>query len=319
MEKSSLQVIKSGIQASRGFSFKGNDFRLYVSIMEIFELRYFLGVARNENIHRASEKMGVSPASLSKAITRLEDELSIKLFHREGRNIKLTDQGRLLQRRASEIVRLEESARMDVGGHSGSIQVVISGPEILLSKMGLSLTTTIQKKLPLARFEYVATDDETALEQVTRGEAHFAIVTSDVPRELAAKPLGEAKFQTFVGKAHPLYAAAKAKKSIPVEEVLKHSFVSPSNPLLGKVGLKQSLDGWRDDQFPRKVDYLTSSLKTLEEFVLNGQAVAYLPDYFCKHSELEILKVTGCPYSCVQKIKLVAKNPKEIGWMNQVF
>lgn len=289
--------------------------------MEIFELRYFLGVARNENIHRASEKLGVSPASLSKAITRLEDELSIKLFHREGRHIKLTDQGRLLQRRAAEIVRLEESARIDVGGHLGSIQVVISGPEILLSKMGLSLTSTIQKKLPLARFEYVATDDETALEQVARGEAHLAIVTSDLPanRELTAKPLGEAKFQTFVGKNHPLYAAAKAKKSVPVEEVLKHSFVSPSNPLLGKVGLKQSLDGWRDDQFPRKVDFLTSSLKTLEEFVLNGQAIAYLPDYFCKQSDLEVLKVTGCPYSCAQKIKLVAKNPKDVGWLNQIF
>ena len=289
--------------------------------MEIFELRYFLGVARFENIHRASEKLRVSPASLSKAIGRLEDELAIKLFNRDGRNIKLTDQGRLLQRRASEIVRLEEDTRTEVGGHQGTLQVVIAGPEILLSKMGLSLSASIKQKFENSVFEYHATSDETALEQVIRGEAHLAIITTDMPKQkdLASKLIGEAKFQTFVGKSHPLYAVAKSKKSISVEEVLKYPFVSPSNPILGKVGLKQSLDGWRDDQFPRKVEYLTSSLKILEEFVVQGRAIAYLPDYFCENLNLEVLKITGCPYSCAQKVKLVARNPEEVSWLNQIF
>lgn len=289
--------------------------------MEIFELRYFLGVAKLENIHRASEKLNISPGSLSKAITRLEDELSVKLFSRGGRNIKLTDQGRLLQKRASEIIQLEESTRIEVAGHHGSIQIVIAGPEILLSKMGVSLSQIIKKKYPLACFEFHASDDETALEQVIRGEAHLAIVTTDIPTQkgLSLKILDEAKFQTYVGEDHPLYAAAKSKKIIHVDEVLKYPFVSPSNPLLGKVGLKQSLDGWRDDQYPRKVEYLTSSLKLLEELVVNGKAIAYLPDYFCEKLDVEMLKISGCPYSCFQKVKLVARNPKDIGWLNQIF
>ena len=287
--------------------------------METFELRYFTSVARHENIHRASEKTGVSPASLSKAIGRLEDELSVKLFTREGRHIKLTDQGRLLQQRASEIIRLEESARLEIGGHLGTIQIVIAGPEVLLSKMGLTLTASIKKMFPNSVFEYHATDDTHALEQVMRGEAHLAIVTSEPPKELTSKLLGEAKFQTFVGQGHPFYGMAKSKKSVSVEEVLKHAFVSPSNPLLGKVGIKQSLDGWRDDEFPRRVEYLTSSLKTLEELVISGRAIAYLPDYFCKNLDLQILKINGCPYSCTQKVKLVARNPKEVGRLNQIF
>ncbi len=289
--------------------------------MEIYELRYFLGVAQDENIHRASERLRVSPASLSKAISRLEGELGVRLFSREGRNIVLSDQGRLLQRRAAEIVRLEEGARVEVGGHEGEIQVVIAGAEILLSKMGLALSARIKAKFPRSSFEYVATDDATAVEKVERGEAHFAIVTSDPPRSagIVSKVIGEAKFLTFVGQGHPLYAAAKANRTIPVEEVLRHPFVSPSNPLLGKVGIKQSLDGWRDDEFPRRVDYRTSSLRILEEFVATGKAIAYLPDYFCENSHLERLKVSGCPYSCVQKVRLIAKNPKDVGWMNQVY
>jgi DNA-binding transcriptional LysR family regulator len=289
--------------------------------MEIFELRYFLEAARTENIHRASEKLNISPGSISKAVTRLEEELSIKLFHRVGRNIELTDQGRLLQRRASTIVQLEEAAKLEVAGHPGSIQIIIAGPEILLSQMGVSLSHTIQKKFPLSKFEFRATNDEEATAQVFKGEAHLAIVTTDAPSNsnLSSKILGEAEFQTYVGENHPLYGKAKAKKTVPIEEVLAHPFASPNNPLLGKVGAKQSLDGWRDDQFPRKVEYLTSSLKILEELAVSGKAIAYLPGYFCETLPLESLKISGCPYKCVQKIWLVARNPKEISWLNQIF
>ena len=289
--------------------------------MEIFELRYFLEVARTENIHRASERLKISPGSISKAVARLEEELSIKLFNRVGRHIELTDQGRLLQRRASTIVQLEEAAKLEVAGSPGSIQIVISGPEILLSQTGVSLSRTIKKKFPLSKFEFRAANDDDAISQVFKGEAHLAIVTSGVSSisNLSVKVLGESEFQTYVGENHPLYSKAKSKKTIPIDEVLGHSFASPSNPLLGKVGAKQSLDGWRDDKFPRNVEYLTSSFKILEELVVKGMAIAYLPDYLCENLPVEYLKISGCPYKCVQKIWLVARNPKEIGWLNQIF
>jgi hypothetical protein len=85
------------------------------------------------------------------------------------------------------------------------------------------------------------------------------------------------------------------------------------------VGLKQSLDGWRDDQFPRRVEYLTSSLKLLEEFVTQGRALAYLPDYYANRIGAEALKISGCPYTCIQKIRILAKNPKDRSWLNQWF
>lgn len=284
-------------------------------------MRYFLGVARTQNIHHASEELHVSPGSLSKAIARLEEELSVKLFSREGRNIRLTEHGRLLQRRVSEIIQLEEATRLELSGVKGSIQVQIAGAEILLSSWGVDFSQTMKKKFPLAQFDFQATDDESALERVKRGEAHLAIVTADIPAnsELSAKTLGETMFKTYLGKGHPLYTHVKNKKIVQVGELLKHAFVGPSHPLLGKVGQKQSLDGWRDDHFPRKVEYLTSSLKILEELVVSGKAIAYLPEYFGNGLNLEMIKVVGCPYTCNQKIKMVARNPKDLSWLNQVF
>lgn len=292
-----------------------------VSFMELFELRYFLGVAREENIHRASERLNVSTGSLSKAVTRLEEELAVALFSREGRNIRLTDHGRLFQKRASEIVQLEENVRLELSGHHGAIQVVLAGPEILLAEMGVKLSSELKKKFPKSTFEFHAVADQDAIGQVSRGEAHLALVTTDVPShlDLSTKVLAEAHFQTVASLSHPLLAGQRSLKAIPVEEVLKYAFASPNNPLLGRVGLKQSLDGWRDDKLPRKVDYITSSLRLLEELVVRGHALAYLPDYYAKRIGVEALKVSGCPYSCAQKIRLVAKNPKDRTWLSQCF
>jgi len=287
--------------------------------MEIFELRYFLEVAKFENIHRASEKLLISPGSLSKAITRIEGELNAKLFVRDGRNIKLTDQGQLLKMRASQIIQLEEAARLEIAGHQGQIKVVIAGPEVLLSKLGLGITADLQKRYSGATFEFHACNEQRALQEVSAGETHLALITGDVPSELTGKILLDTKFLTVVGRGHPLYAKAKAKKIITVEEVLRYPFVSPSRPILGRVGLKQSLDGWRDDEFTRKVTFLTTSLKLLEALVTTGRALAYLPDYYAQQLEVLPLRVTGCPYSCAQKIKLVARSPKNMGWLNQLF
>src|SRR4051812_29253522 len=106
--------------------------------MEIFEIRYFLEVARHQNIHRASETLHVSPGSLSKAVSRIEAELGVKLFERKGRNIRLTDAGRLLKVRGSQIAELEAAARLELSGAEGSFQVTIAGPEVLLSQFGLT-------------------------------------------------------------------------------------------------------------------------------------------------------------------------------------
>lgn len=278
-------------------------------------MRYFLGVAQTQNIHKASEELHVSPGSLSKAIARLEEELSVKLFSREGRNIRLTEHGKLLQKRASEIIQLEEATRLELAGVEGSIQVQIAGAEILLANWGISFCERIKKNYPKANFEFQATDDKTAIERVERGEVHLAIVTSEISssRELKVKNIGETMFKTFISSKHPLY---KKRKLVDVKELLQYAFVSPNRPLLGKVGLKQSLDGWRDDEFPRKVEYLTSSLKILETIVASGKAIAYLPEYFGVQLGLEILNVKGCPYTCNQKIKIIARDPKNLKWID---
>ena len=125
--------------------------------------------------------------------------------------------------------------------------------------------------------------------------------------------------QTCVGPGHPLYARAKRGRVVPVEEVTLHPFASPSQAFLGRVGLQQSLDGWRDDRFPRRIECVTSSLQLLARQVMSGRLLAYLPDYFVRRIGALPLEISGCPYSCQQRVKLIARAPETRGWMKALF
>ncbi|MET0018304.1 LysR substrate-binding domain-containing protein [Oscillibacter sp.] len=63
--------------------------------MNLKQLQYFQTIAELEHYTQAAEKLYVSQSTLSHAIQELEAELNVKLFTRNGRNVKLTKYGEL--------------------------------------------------------------------------------------------------------------------------------------------------------------------------------------------------------------------------------
>ena len=82
--------------------------------MELRDLRYFLAVARAENITKAAALLNVTQPTLSRQLMQLEDELGVKLFRRSQYRVVLTDDGMLLRRRAQEIVELADKAEREL-------------------------------------------------------------------------------------------------------------------------------------------------------------------------------------------------------------
>jgi LysR family transcriptional activator of nhaA len=58
-------------------------------------LRYFWAVAHEGNLTRAAERLNVSQSALSSQIAKLEDQLGHRLFERRGRQLVLTEAGRV--------------------------------------------------------------------------------------------------------------------------------------------------------------------------------------------------------------------------------
>ena len=81
--------------------------------MEIRTLRYFLAVAREENMTRAAEVLHVTQPTLSKQLKSLEDELGKKLFTRHSFSIRLTDEGVLLRNRAEDLISMADKIEQE--------------------------------------------------------------------------------------------------------------------------------------------------------------------------------------------------------------
>ncbi len=287
--------------------------------MEMFELKYFLAVAQVENVNRAAGNIHVSAGSLSKTIARLEDELQTPLFFKSGRGIRLTPEGLVLKQRAFQIVQLEEDARLELTGReAGSLNVYLSSEEILQTYFGLEVVEKIGKLYPRAKTHFLIRSEAQAIDQLLNGEVHFALITQEPPAEVASKILSRVEFQTCASKHHPLIKKY-GSKAIPIEEVLKHPFVLPDSTILGKIAKANSTDGWRDDKFPRQVKYKVCGLKLMEQFVHRGMALGYLPDYCVRESALVPLNVSGCPFSCLQTVRIIAKNPSALNWMSRLW
>ncbi len=65
--------------------------------MDLLKLKYFYTVAKLEHVTKASEELHVAQPAITKCVKKLEDELGVKLLVRVGRNVKLTEYGKLLK------------------------------------------------------------------------------------------------------------------------------------------------------------------------------------------------------------------------------
>src|SRR4028118_700550 len=72
--------------------------------MTLDQLRIFIAVVEHLHFTRAAEALYISQPAVSAAIQSLEEQYGVKLFHRIGRQIEITDAGKLLQAEAQKII-----------------------------------------------------------------------------------------------------------------------------------------------------------------------------------------------------------------------
>ena len=93
--------------------------------MDLRGLHYFSVVGEELNFTRAAQRLSMSQPPLSNQIRALEEELGTPLFVRGGRSLQLTEAGKLLYRRAAQLLDLADRTREEVGnlamGLSGTL------------------------------------------------------------------------------------------------------------------------------------------------------------------------------------------------------
>ena len=149
--------------------------------MEIRTLRYFLAVAKEENMTRAAELLHVTQPTLSKQLKSLEDELGKKLFTRHSFSITLTEEGRLLRDRAEDLITMADKISNEFTSMDD-----ITGGEIYLGLAESShisyLAKAIKKlkeKYPDLHYNIISGDTEQVIDKLNKGILDFAVLAED--------------------------------------------------------------------------------------------------------------------------------------------
>ena len=98
--------------------------------IELRHLRYFIAVAEEGHITRASERLGMQQPPLSQQIKSLEQQLGAQLFRRKARGVELTDAGQAFLEDARGVLvlldRAVETTRRTARGEQGRICVGVT-------------------------------------------------------------------------------------------------------------------------------------------------------------------------------------------------
>lgn len=187
------------------------------------QLRIFAAAARSQSFTRASQELHLSQPAVSMQIRQLENNIELPLFEQTGRQLFLTDAGRVLygyvKRLEDVISEADEVLEGMKGLHRGHLRVsVASTANYFVAR----LLANFSKQYPEVSISLDVTNRERLLKQLADNETDIVIMgepPTDV--DLVAEAFMENPLVAIAAPDHPL----AGKHSIALEELAEHRFV----------------------------------------------------------------------------------------------
>ena len=148
-------------------------------------LRYFLAVAREENITKAAEFLHITQPTLSRQLMQLEEELNAQLFIRGKNRIVLTDEGMLLRRRAEEIVDLANKTEKEFLEQDNLVtgEIFIGGGETNAMHILARIIKEFKEEYPQIKYQFYSGNADDIKERLDKGLIDIGLLTEPVDIE----------------------------------------------------------------------------------------------------------------------------------------
>lgn len=190
--------------------------------MELRVLRYFLAVAREENITKAAALLHVTQPTLSRQLMQLEEELGVKLFLRTRQQVYLTAAGSALLPEVQEILArldaLPELARQggeaeELAGGKLSLLLDSAMPEEMLNQV-MEAFTRFCEQYPDVAVTVDSMDTEEYESMLLSGNADLCFV--GLGEDDVINPI----FNYIPLKEEPMILAYSEEEHLPLRQLL---------------------------------------------------------------------------------------------------
>lgn len=146
--------------------------------MELLQMKYFLAVAREENISKAAEQLFITQPSLTRQIQAMEKEVGCPLFVRGARKTALTSAGLLLKKQAEELLALYEKAQSEWLSPDDKLQgdIYIGGGETRAMEILMNAAQKMRASYPDVKVHIYSGDISDVCEKLDKGLVDFGLL-----------------------------------------------------------------------------------------------------------------------------------------------
>jgi DNA-binding transcriptional LysR family regulator len=252
------------------------------------QLEYFHAVARLQHVSRAAQQLGISQPALSRALAKLEADLSLPLFDRVGRSIRLTRYGEIFQRRVARALHEIDEGRAELSELANPERAIIRLG--FLRTLGISFVPRLVREFcalfPQIRFSFVQNND-IALEE--------ALLREDLDLVLNSNPLLAAQFDwdliadqelvLIVSRSHGF----SKRRTVAMSELADEPFVCFK---AGHVFRRQIENLCNTAGFLPKVRFEADDSSSMPGFVASGFGIAIVPVGCAESADVVTLRLT---------------------------
>ncbi|MGQ9632625.1 MAG: LysR family transcriptional regulator [Bryobacteraceae bacterium] len=249
--------------------------------MELYALQVFYTVATEKSFSRAAEKLNRTQPAISLAVQRLESELGEKLLDRAGREVLLTDAGRVVLEYAKRFQNIGQELQLSLAElrDRAAGRLVVGANE----STALYLLQHIQqyrRRYPKIKVQVRRSLSSQIPSLLIQGDLELGAISFEPgDARLASTEIYVDHLAFVVSPEHRLAARESVSiRELGIETFIAHNVLSPYRETV--------LKEFQRHKVPLNMDVEMPTVETIRKMVQRNEGVAFLPR-MCVEQEIE--------------------------------
>lgn len=242
--------------------------------MNLAAWQYLIRVSEQRSLSNAAAVLGVTQSALSRSVREMEAELDITIFHRNGRGVSLTEEGKVVIEAAQSVVAILSDLRSTLGASNGmdTREITVGLLPSTAKLLAVPLMTKLREDFPGTRMQIVEGSTGHLVEWLADGRLDLAVTN-------ASTAVGRFNPEPVV--SHNLHLAAARASSALGRQIAFHELASYPLVLQSRShSTRREIDHIAAEQGVKlNVIVEADSLTAILELVSAGLAYGLIPHF----------------------------------------
>ena len=242
--------------------------------MDLRELEYFVVICEEKNFTAAAERLYISQPAISKTLSKLEEELDLRLINRNQKPVSITAEGEVLLKLARNIITQFQSTQNIMEEYKklkrGSFTIAV--PPMTGAYFFPPLFAGFKKKYPALDMRIIDGGSLASLEMVKKEEIHTGLIIFP-PKDMAGVssiPVTQQELVVCLPADHPLAGSAcLSLQQLENEPVVLYNEGFALRSII--------LNAYAEAGMTPKIEISTNQFLTIKALVAKGAGISFLP------------------------------------------